>query len=148
MSEVVVFTLDEQRYGLPVKMVERVVRAAEITPLPLAPQNVLGAVTIQGEVVPVLNVRRRFRRPECAIEPDHEFIVAHTARRKVALAVDEAVDVSAYAGPDLTPSALISEGLECLHGVVKCQDGMILILDLDQFLSPDEEQVLDDAMKP
>lgn len=148
MSEVVVFTLDEQRYGLPVERVERVVRAAEITPLPLAPQTVLGAVTLQGEVVPVLNVRHCVRHPECEIDPDDQFIVAHTARRKVVLAVDEAVEVLVYSREEMMPVSRSPEGVECLSGVVKGQDGMILMLDLDRFLSSDEEQVLDSVMKP
>ena len=63
-NHIVVFTLDEQRYALHLLAVERVVRAVEVTALPEAPEIVLGVVNVKGRIVPVINVRRRFRLPE------------------------------------------------------------------------------------
>jgi chemotaxis signal transduction protein len=59
----VVFTLDEQRYALHLDAVKRIVRAVEVTPLPKAPQIVLGVVNVQGKVIPVMNLRSRFSLP-------------------------------------------------------------------------------------
>lgn len=64
LEALVVFRLDERRYALPLSVVERVIRAVEVTPLPKAPPIVLGAIDVQGRVVPVLNVRRRFLMPD------------------------------------------------------------------------------------
>ena len=63
-NHIVVFALDEQRYALHLLAVERVVRAVEVTALPEAPEIVLGVVNVKGRIVPVINVRRRFRLPE------------------------------------------------------------------------------------
>ena len=62
--QIVVFALDDRRIALPLAAVERVVRAVEVTPLPKAPAVVLGAVNVQGNLVPVFHLRRRFRMPE------------------------------------------------------------------------------------
>lgn len=49
MNGVVIFTLDDRSYGLPIEQVERVVRAVEITAFPLAPACVAGGIVIQGD---------------------------------------------------------------------------------------------------
>jgi purine-binding chemotaxis protein CheW len=40
--------------------VERIVRVVEVTPLPKAPEIVLGVVNVQGQIIPVINIRKRF----------------------------------------------------------------------------------------
>ena len=86
----VVFCLDGQRYALPLAAVRRIVRAVEVTPLPGAPAIVLGAIDVEGSVLPVLDIRRRFLLPEREIGPADQFLIASTARRAVALVIDEA----------------------------------------------------------
>jgi purine-binding chemotaxis protein CheW len=82
----VVFTLDERRYALYLPAVERVVPAVEVTPLPNAPEVVLGVINVQGRIIPVINVRKRFGLRERDIEPNDRFILARTSRHVVALA--------------------------------------------------------------
>ncbi len=63
-NQLVVFTLEEQRYALYLSAVERIVRIVEITPLPKALEIVFGVINVQGQVVPVVDIRKRFRLPE------------------------------------------------------------------------------------
>src|SRR6266853_41985 len=83
LTQLVVFRLDEERYALRLDVVERIVQAAEVTPLPNAPTIVLGLIDLEGRVLPVLNVRRRFRLPEREIGPADQFLIARTERRTV-----------------------------------------------------------------
>ena len=55
----VVFSLDDQRYALPLARVHRCIRVVAITPLPEAPAIVLGIIDLGGAVIPVINIRRR-----------------------------------------------------------------------------------------
>ena len=57
MNKLVVFALDDQRYALAFAVVEKVIRAVEITPLPQAPEIVSGAINVQGKIVPVVEGR-------------------------------------------------------------------------------------------
>lgn len=145
--QLVVFKLDQLRFGLRLEAVERVERAVEVTPLPQAPDNVLGVVNLQGQVVPVFNVRRRFLLPEREVDPRDQFIFVRTERRNVALAVDAVADVIAAGELDVTASKAILPGLECVEGVVKLDDGLVVIHDLDRFLSLEEEVVLEKALR-
>jgi purine-binding chemotaxis protein CheW len=142
----VVFCLDESRYALPLAAVDRILRAVHITPLPRAPGIVLGAIDVQGRVLPVFNIRRRFGLPERAVDPADHFLIAHTALRTVVLVIDTAQGVFEHAAAAVTETASIARDLEHIRGVIQLDDGLVLIHDLEHFLSPDEARVLDEAM--
>lgn len=144
--QLVVFTLDEQRYALRLASVEKTVRMVEITPLPKAPEIVLGVIDCHGKVIPALNIRKRFQRPEREPGLGDQLIIARTTRRAVALVVDEVSDVIALAEGELVQPAAILPHLEYVEGVVKLDDGMVFIHDLDAFLSLEEEQLLETAL--
>lgn len=142
----VVFSLDGQRYALPLAAVRRIVRAVEVTPLPGAPAIVLGAIDVEGSVLPVLDIRRRFLLPEREIGPADQFLIASTVRRAVALVIDEAHGVIEREQSAVIDSDRIAPGLEQFRGVVQLDDGLALIHDLEKFLSLDEARALDRAM--
>lgn len=145
--QLVVFTLDELCYALHLHSVERAVRMVEITPLPSAPEIVIGVVNVHGAVVPVLNIRRRFRLPEREPDLGDQLIIARTARRIVALVVDTVSDVVSLPPGELVAPETILAQLEHLEGVAKLDDGMVFIHDLDAFLSLEEEQALEAAIE-
>lgn len=145
--ELVVFRLDEQRYALPLPAVERIVRAAEVTLLPNAPSVVLGALDVAGRILPVFNLRRRFGLQEREISPGDQFLIARSAMRTVVLVADEVHGVLKRLRSDVVGIGEIVPGLEHVAGVIRLEDGLVLIHDLEQFLSPDEAHALDEAMK-
>uniref|UniRef100_A0A831UG16 Purine-binding chemotaxis protein CheW n=1 Tax=Geobacter metallireducens TaxID=28232 RepID=A0A831UG16_GEOME len=150
MSEschLVVFTLDDQRYALHLAAVDRTVRMVEITPLPKAPDIVLGVITVNGQVVPVLDIRRRFGLAERRTGLSDHLIIARTAQRTVALAVNGVHEVIERPAGDIIPPEAILPGMEHVEGVVKLDDGMVFIHDLDNFLSLDEERALEAAIE-
>lgn len=143
----VVFTLDDQRYALALSATDRVVRMVAVTPLPNAPDIVLGVVNFQGRVIPVINVRRRFGVPEKQIDPGDQLIIAHTARRSVALVADAVLDVIMDTAQSRIAAEHILPRLEYVAGVIKLADGLILIHDLEKFLSLEEEDALDRVLE-
>jgi len=142
-----IFTLDEQQYALRLDAVERVVRAAAITPLPKAPDIILGILDFHGEIVPVIDVRKRFRLPARAIRPVDQFIIARAGALKVALLVDATESVAEEAGAGQSPPDDFISGMEYVSGVTSTEDGLVLIHDLDRFLSLEEEKLLLQAME-
>lgn len=142
----VVFGLDQNRYALPLAAVDRIVRAAQITPLPLAPAIILGALDLAGSVLPVFNVRRRFRLPERDIEPGDHFLIARTMHRSVVLVIDCAQGVLELPAAAAIDVASLTRHPGHFRGVLRLEDGLVLIHDLDVFLSPDEALGLDVAL--
>lgn len=146
LAQWVVFRLDECRYALPLNDVVRIVRAAEVTPLPKAPPIVLGVIDIEGDVLPVCNLRRRLQLKDRPVTADDHFLLAFTARRTVVLVIDEALGVVEHPAVATIPAASIAPGLEHVRGVLALEDGLVLIHDLEKFLSLEEVRTLDEAL--
>jgi len=145
-NRIVVFALDEPRYALLLSAVERVVRAVEITPLPKAPEIVLGIINVQGRIIPVIDVRQRFRLPTREMKLDDRFIIARTSRRQVALVVDSVTGFRELTEREIVNTEQALPFADYVKGVAKLEDNLVLIHDLDQFLSLDEEKVIDAAL--
>jgi purine-binding chemotaxis protein CheW len=145
-NQFIVFSLMSQRYALDLSTVEKAVRIVEISPLPQAPEIVLGIVNFHGQIVPVINMRRRFRLPERDIVLSDQLIIARTSRRMVGLVVDEVIAAAEYPAQTIAAGESIP-GMDYVAGVVKLEDGLILIHDLDKFLSMEEEASLQQAME-
>lgn len=146
-NRLVAFTLDGQRYGLPLPAVERILRVVEVTALPEAPAVVLGIVNVQGRVIPVIDVRRRFRLPARDAGVTDQMVVARTRRRSVVLLVDAVTGVLDYLEQHAVSAHDVLAELHYVEGVVKLDDGLLLIHDLEKFLSLEEETALDRAME-
>ena len=145
-AQLVVFRLDDRRYALPLAAVERVVRAVAVTPLPGAPAIVLGGINVHGRVLPVLNVRRRFLMPDRDVGPADWFLVAQAGRHTVVLVIDDSDGVIERPRADIVDPPHVGPGLEHFPGVVRLDDGLALIHDLERFLSVDEARTLDQAL--
>ncbi len=145
-GQFVVFGLDEQRYALHLAVVERVVPLVEITPLPNKPEIVLGVVNVEGRVIPVVDIRKRFHLPTREMDPRDHLVLTHTSRRPVALVADQVSGVVEIPDGEVVEAGSILPRIGYVEGVAKLQDGLILIHDLDQFLCLEEETQLEAAL--
>lgn len=142
----VVFSVDRERYGLALASTERVLPMVAVSPLPGCPDAVLGAMNLHGEVVPVLDIRRRLGLDAVEYGPRARLLVARTARRLVALPVDDVLGVDEVPAEDVVPPDSVLPGIDQLSGIGALPDGLLLIHDLDNFLSVEEERQLDESI--
>ncbi len=139
-SQLLAFTVADLQCGLDAPRVERVLRMVALTPLPKAPPVILGAIDLHGEVIPVAGVRERFGRGTTPVALQGRLIVVNTARRKLALAVDAVAGLVDYSPAVVHPADAVSPGLEHLQGIARLPElGLVLIHDIDRFLSLSEE---------
>lgn len=145
LHQYLVFALDDLRFALDLCAVDTVTHIVHVTPLPNAPRIVAGVVNLRGRVIPVANMRRRFNLGEREVTLSDRLVFAHTARRPVALVVDELIGVVESA-----PACLVSGEsvlpVPHVEGVMKFNDGLIFIHDLDTLLDLEEEEALDSAL--
>ncbi|MCI0407903.1 MAG: chemotaxis protein CheW [Acidobacteria bacterium] len=147
LLQLVLFVIEGQRYALPLSTVERVLPMVAVSPLPQAPPVVLGVINVHGRVIPVLDLRRRF-----GLSPHDYGLIANlllvwTARRTLALPVDEVVGVQEVSEAAVTPPHAILPGIGHVAGIVPLTDGLLFIHDLEACLSLDEEQRLTTALQ-
>lgn len=144
--QLLVFTLDSQRYALRLDTVERVVRAVAVTALPDAPEIVLGIINVQGRIVPVIDMRKCFNLQEKQLCVSDQFIITSTARRTFALAADAVFGVVECPTGGVVSTEDILPHMERVEGVMILTDGMVLISDIGKILSLDDEAALADQL--
>jgi len=147
LSQLVIFHLDDQKYALILSAVGRCIQVVEITSLPKAPDIVLGVINMHGRIIPVFDIRKRFLLPQRDIQLSDKLIIASPSKRTVALLVNSVSEVIEIPEEKIIEGEKIIPGLEYVEGVVKTEDGMILIHDLEQFLSLREDKELHEAME-
>jgi purine-binding chemotaxis protein CheW len=146
-NQLVVFSLDDQRFALGIHSVDRIVRAAEVTPLPDAPDLVHGVINIEGRIVPVVNARKRMGLPERDTEPEDFFIVVRENERYLALVADDVTPVMELAESELVAREKVLPGFGCVQGVAKDSEGIIMVLLPEKTLSKEDHDQLEVAME-
>lgn len=136
MDRLFTLRLDQQRYALKLRDVERVLRMVEITALPEAPSAVLGLINVQGRVLSVIDLRRCLDLPPREVEPEDVLVIVRTAAGMVALAADAVEGVTERPEQATVSAQEIVPAPADLEGVVKLPDGLVLICDLDRLLEP------------
>ena len=140
-------TVDGQTYALHLAAVDRILRMVEVTPLPGAPDAVEGVINIQGEVVPVVSIRRRFCLAARAVGAADSLLVARARSRRLAIIAESVLGVVERPADAVVSAGDLAQGIQHIEGVLKTSDGLVLIHDLDRFFSPEEEQSLDLALE-
>lgn len=135
MQRGVVFTLNGQRFALPLEVAQRVVRAVYVTPLPRVDESVCGVIDVQGEMVPVIDLRRRLGLAAKELDISDQFIMARTPERRLALWVDQVEDVMSWEEGDFVPAGSLVPGSRHATGVARGEDGLLVVHDLDALVS-------------
>lgn len=145
--EILLFYLDDRRFALRLPSVDKIIMAAAITPLPDAPQIVMGVLNVQGEIVSVVDIRKRFNMSSIEADLDNFFIIGKTPKRKVALLVDRVGEIITVDTSKIVESEHILPSMAFIEGVVKLEGDIVYIHDLEQCLSLEEAEKLDSALE-
>jgi purine-binding chemotaxis protein CheW len=144
--DVVVFEVGGQFYALPALDVLELVRAVAIVPLPRAPGIVEGIINLRGKLVPVLDIRSRFRLPPKPLHPNDHLLVASAGAHVVAVRADRAVNLIHLDPGDIEEAKGLVPGIDYVSWVAKLPNNLVLIHDLGTFLSRSESVELQRAL--
>ena len=152
LSEVqlVTFMLGEEEYGVPISQIQEIDRLSKITKVPKAAQFIEGITNLRGEVIPVLDTRKRF---ELAVKPSDDrtrIMIVDIGGVKTGLVVDSVREVLSLARKDIAPppEAIGSGGTQqFISGIGKVDAGkrMIVLLDVMRILSRQEQAHLSEV---
>ena len=137
------FDLHDRRFGLHLRQVVRVMRAVAPTRLPNAPEVIAGIFDCHGLVVPMFDVRTRLGGRHKEIHPDDHLILARCSNRQVGLVVDRCRGIQECHVQPPSEAGLAEGQGGLIHGVAQLADGLLLIHDLDAFLSPEEDALVE-----
>jgi len=138
----VTFRLEGELYGINVIQVQEVLRVTEIAPVPGAPDYVLGIINLRGNVVTVIDTRRRFMLSEREIDDDTRIVIIEVMGQIVGLLVDGVAEVVYLRASEVesAPEVGNDESSKYIQGVVSRENGLLIMVDVNKLLSTNEWQ--------
>lgn len=136
----VTFQLEGETYGINVMLVQEVLRVTEIAPVPGAPDYVLGIINLRGNVVTVIDTRKRFGLPAKEMDDATRIVIIESDQQTVGIVVDgvsEVVNVQ-HSEIETAPSIGNDETARYIEGVVSRGEELLILVDLNKLLTEDE----------
>jgi purine-binding chemotaxis protein CheW len=149
MTELIflVFRLGDDEFGLPIDTVVEVAHVpSQITRVPKTPKFLEGVVNLRGEVLPVVDQRRRFEMPKLENTEGRRLVVIKTERHRAGLIVDSVSDVLRTSSANVEPPPDLTEATSRLvRGVINLEKTkrIVLLLDPTELLTRAEQGLLD-----
>lgn len=137
--KVIVFSLLDEEYAIPVSQVRSIEKVQHITRVPRTEPYVKGVINLRGVVTPIIDLRTRFGMPETDYSDSTRIIIVATEDVEVGVVVDTANDVMDISTDTIEPPPEIvgSVEIEYLEGVAKLDKRLLILLNLDKVLNPD-----------
>jgi purine-binding chemotaxis protein CheW len=147
LIQMVSFVIDREEFGVEILRVQEIIRLVEITRVPHAPAFVEGVINLRGKIVPVIDLRKRFHLATRDADKDTRIIVVELADRVVGFMVDSVREVIRVDRDVIEPPPDLAIGIDAhyITGVAKLDDRLLIILDLDEVLTAEEEHALGDV---
>jgi purine-binding chemotaxis protein CheW len=135
-ERVVVFSLGEEAFGVDIYSIRTLVKPQEIFPVPHMPDYLIGLTNLRGEIVPVIDLRKRLGFAEKEYTEETRYVVAEKHDEPICLVVDDVTGIEYFAPGFLEePSEVISSiDTTYLYAIGKSDQQLVLLLDLDQVL--------------
>jgi purine-binding chemotaxis protein CheW len=143
----VVFRLGEDEFGLPVEAVDEVARLPDkITRVPRTPAFIEGVVNLRGEVLPVIDGRRRFDMPPTEAGERRRLLVVRSERHRAGLIVDAVLEITFATRASIKPAPEVTgEATRLVQGVVnlEAEGRIVLLLEPTNLLTRTERGLID-----
>ena len=138
----VTFHLENEKYGIKVMQVQEVLRMTEIAPVPGAPHYVLGIINLRGNVVTVVDTRRRFGLPDAESDDETRIVIIESDNNVVGILVDSVAEVVDLRTSEIetAPNVGNDESSKYIQGVSSRDDELLILVDVNKLLSDEEWQ--------
>lgn len=133
------FSLGNEFYGIEIKYVTEIIGLQPITEIPELPKHIKGIINLRGKIIPVMDVRLRFKKPFKEYYDRTCVIVIDIQDVSVGLIVDSVSEVLSIEEEQIVPPPHISkDGNKYIKAIGKVGDEVKLILDCDKLLNDDD----------
>ncbi|MDR2923337.1 MAG: chemotaxis protein CheW [Treponema sp.] len=145
-KQLVTFQLGEELYGINIMDVKEIVRVQAIRAIPNAPTYVEGIFNLRSEIIPIINLHKRFHLKKMVSSEEDEllsgFVILDIDGMKLGIIIDRISRVITIEKEDIQPPPQMFSGIgaEYIMGVVRQEEGYLIILDIRDLFNPKELQ--------
>jgi len=136
----VTYQLEDETYGINVMQVQEVLRITEIAPVPGAPDYVLGIINLRGNVVTVIDTRKRFALMPKESDDLSRIIIVEVNGNVIGMLVDSVAEVVYLhqSEIDTAPTVNSDDSSRFIQGVCSRDEQLLILVDVDKFLTEEE----------
>lgn len=144
--QLVTFQIGEENYGIDIMKVKEIQKVQDIRTIPNAPSYVEGIFNLRGDIIPVINLHKRFHIKRLALSEEDKllsgFLILDLGGMQLGVFIDKVsrvvtIELDSIQPP---PQMLSGIGAEYIQGVVKEEEGYLIILDIHRLFDPKELQ--------
>lgn len=144
-SEIFCFSIDQQKVAIPLAQVEKVIQAVSVQGVPESSPRVLGLINYHGNLLPVVNFRKRLGLEEKPLAKDDSFILAATSKRLIVIVATDIHGITEIHENEIASYEDLGLGIG-LKGITRQTNGIFFIFDLDTFLTNEDDILLDELL--
>jgi purine-binding chemotaxis protein CheW len=143
------FSLDNVFYGVDVNQVREVKNFEGAIPVPYAPHYVKGVTNLRGEVIPVIDLRKRIGLSDKKEKEDTSIMMIVQGKHPIGVTVDSVIEVLTLQKEDIeaSPESLISDHSDGVIGIAKHNKDLIVLLDIIKILANDNLDSMKENIK-
>lgn len=143
----VMFGLGRERHAVPVLKVKEIISSGRVFPIPRMPPFIEGILSLRGEIIPIVDLRKRFELPEVPKTEESRIVVLEMGSFYVGISVDQVFEVIKIEEGKIEPPPPLVGGLRAdfLEGVCELESHLVTILNLEQIFSLSERSLLAEA---
>jgi len=140
VEQVVGFVVGEEEFAVPILSIQEIIKPIEWTRVPFVPDYVLGVFNLRGNVLPLIDLRKKFGAPSAEFDDNTRFIVMKIKGEDVAFVIDRLTSALRIPKKNITPPPdTYSNEDEIIAGVGRLDDGRIItILEVDNLIKREE----------
>lgn len=138
------FSLGKEVYAIEIKFVIEIIGIQPITELPELPKYMKGIINLRGKIIPVMDVRLRFKKKPVEYNDRTCIIVVEVQDISVGLIVDNVSEVLSIADEDIVPPPEMNERKKnrYIKAIGKVEDEVKLILDCEKLLNDNDVETI------
>jgi purine-binding chemotaxis protein CheW len=143
-SQLVVFKLGNEEYGISILQVQEIKRMTDITRVPHTPDYIKGVINLRGSVLPVIDLKKRLSLPNDKYTDDTRIIIVNVNDMAVGLIVDGVSEVTSMGADQIDSSQSVTgvEGSGFISGVGKLDSRLLILLNLEVIILGSQEDKL------
>lgn len=144
------FKCGVEYFGLEIQYVQQIIQHQNVTKIPRTEDYIKGLINLRGKIVPVVDVRRRFKQGECEYNDKTCILVINVKSTTVGLVVEQIAEVVEIKEENILPPPTIGRAGKAHHkyvyGIGKVGNTVKLLLDPEKLLYDDEPADMDQAV--
>ena len=138
------FALGEEEFGIEISYVTEIIGMQPISTLPEIPEHVKGIVNLRGKIIPVIDMRLRFKKPEIDYTDRTCIVIIDTGVFSAGLIVDSVAEVMSIGDEQIVPPPNYRTGIhnQYLKGIANVDGHVKLLLDCEKLFMEEEQQLM------